>query len=117
MGRSVWTGASVLLLALLCISVISLVFPFVVYRDAYLRFPFSPWQAIGMLLVSALSIGVGLGWKGDRLLGWELVACGVWMVLLDLWLVFKIETAVPLVLLGTVMVVLLLYLGLKTQRS
>src|SRR5574341_2549656 len=117
MGRRVWTGASVLLLALLCISLGSLVFPFVIFRDAFLHFPFSPWQAIGMLIVSFLFVYVGLRWRGDKLIGFELMAYGAWIVLLDVWLVFRIETAVPLVLLETAMIGLLLYVGLKTGRS
>ena len=113
MGRRVWSGASVLLFGLLCLSVVSLLFPFVIFRDAYVRFPFSPWQAIGLLIVSALSVGVGLVWKGERFIGLELMACGVWLFVLDVWLVLRIDTAAPLFLLGAVMIVLLLCVGLR----
>jgi hypothetical protein len=117
MGRKGWTAASVLLLGVLCISVVSLVFPFVLFRDAYLRFPFSPWQAMGMLIVSALFVCVGRGWKGDKLVGFELMAYGAWILLLDVWLIFRIETAVPLALLGAVLIGLLLVAGVKLGRS
>jgi len=115
MKRIGGTILSRILLSFYCLSVLSLVFPFKIYKQAYLTLPVSNIFFIGLLLAGAFFLLIGITWKGLKIIQYEMVCLALWSFLLSIWYRFRKESGTPIVLVGIAVLLFLLYMNMKKR--
>ena len=106
---------SILLLIFYSISVLCIVFPFMIYKDAYVRLstPIRFTFFAGAILAGLSMAYIAFTWKGLTIVRYELFAFSFWCCLLGLWFGLKIEAGLPLFLIGIMVLAALVYSVIK----